>query len=551
MSLINGYKKFRKGVLISLVLVEIVLSAFIYLESTAYFGVYDIIEISITFALIFYVFMLSNDLEDYENKEIKEGYIAKISPTMLIYINREGSLEILNGSYSSLGMPTNMNAKSFKALFSLKEWEKIENIVTKSTSKKQKTSGFISFLDNTGQLKYLYYVAQVAKRYKLDGLLVWLFDVSETKSQELNLTQLFHKYRVMSYELDLLINSLPIPTWKRGIDGKIIFCNQAYKDLIQKMGYNDSSGNIPEFNNFFYEELTKDDSEEISIKKVFIIDNQPVILRINEIKVSGEGSIGYCNFINEVEQLEKKVIALNNTLESLLKVDANALLIINNLGNVAFYNQAFITLFNLEQNSISSNLSFSSLIDKMREKGKLPEVKNYKEFKWQQMKYITEQTESEFFFMYLPDGKTLKVSVIPVQGGDTVFRYENIIEQLAMGRVYNEHINVLKTLVASYDYAAAILGHNGRLLICNDKFIKLFDFVDSPEEMHFMDMMLAQEKAFQSVDSYQNYKNALTSALDQRSNISIALQFQDKQKIEAKIEPLPDNSIMIKYINIV
>jgi PAS domain-containing protein len=439
---------------------------------------------------------------------------------------------------------------NFKKLFTKKDWKAIEGLISKRDMHAKDILGVIELHDNAGETQYLRYIAKVMRINETDGLLFCFSDISEDKNNESELLQLLQKYRLMSYELDNLLNVLPFPVWKRGKDGKIIFYNQSYIDLLSKAGYTNFTDELHDLDYNNYEQLQADSNIQTMVtKKVFIIDNQPMIMRINEVRLLGGGSIGYCYFANEIDNLEREATALNNTLKKLLQTSTSAILIVDNFGYVVLYNDLFRNIFGLDEYTLGNKLSFSSLLDKIREKGKLPEMKDYKEFKTKQMKYIAEPSGLEYFHMYLPNGTTLRGSVTPVQGGDIIFRYEDISNQLETERAYNEKANVLTTMVKASVNPIVIFSANGKVKDYNSKFAEVFNIDNSflSNKPHFEEVLLMQEATLVGQKEPLLHREALIHAFEARNNASLKLRFIKDKYINVSIEPLPDHSLMVQY----
>ena len=86
--------------------------------------------------------------------------------------------------------------------------------------------------------------------------------------------------------------------------------------------------------------------------------------------------------------------------------------------------------------------AYGEVLEVMREKRKLPEQANFKAFKQNQLKLFTTLIDPQEEFLFLPDGKTLRVIAIPHALGGILFAYEDVTDRLALERSYNTLIAV-------------------------------------------------------------------------------------------------------------
>jgi PAS domain-containing protein len=517
-----------------------------FLKNSHTVSINEVLEIVISLVLFFYAFVLSTHIRRYTVKEANYNIVSSMSPLLLIHVNKEHVLKIIHGDGSSFGFPKKLSLESFKNIFTLTQWKNLEEKLLGENISDLEDSGVIS-LSHT---RYIRYLAKQINTPQCNGVLIWFYDISTSMEEELNLMHHFHNYRSICYELDLIINALPIPVWKREENRNITFCNQAYKDLIVKIGINNSNKAIPEIDSSLSDLSYKQGAtDKLNFKKALIIDNELQILKINELRLHSGEYVGFCYFISDLEHAEKKNLISNTTIKNIIENNNSAIFIVNNLGIVYHYNKAFIDFFDLSNDWLSTLPTFSSLLDKMREKGKLPEVKNYKEYKHQQMYYLTKLAQYETFFMHLLDGSTLRVSVIPSQGGDTIFIYENISTQLTLERDYNEQLAVMNSMISSYLIPVALFSKNGTLHMYNDSFSNLFEISPNllEQKLHFKEILELQHSLIANDEDYNAYKQALINSIESKNKAKSTFHHISKGNIRVNIEPLPDNSFMLKY----
>src|SRR5690606_19373601 len=105
--------------------------------------------------------------------------------------------------------------------------------------------------------------------------------------------------------------------------------------------------------------------------------------------------------------------------------------------HLQYYNQAFVKLWDFTESWLSTQPSFSEVLEKLREKRKLPEQADFQMFRDQQLRWFKELQGPHNEFYYLPNGRELRVLVIPHALGGLLFAYEDITDRRAIERSYN------------------------------------------------------------------------------------------------------------------
>ena len=139
-----------------------------------------------------------------------------------------------------------------------------------------------------------------------------------------------------------------------------------------------------------------------------------------------------------------------------------------------FFNSAFARLWALEEDWLAGEPSLDELLERLRERRRVPEYADFRAFKRQQIGMFTSLIEPESELMHLPDGRTLSMSVSPHPLGGLIFVYEDVTDRLALERSYNTLIEVQRETLDNLFEAIAVFGSDGRLKLHNPAYRRIW-----------------------------------------------------------------------------
>ena len=156
-----------------------------------------------------------------------------------------------------------------------------------------------------------------------------------------------------------------------------------------------------------------------------------------------------------------------------------------------FFNAAFARLWALEEGWLAGEPSLDELLERLRERRRLPEQADTRAFKREQMGLFTSLIEPESELLHLPDGRTLSMSVSPHPLGGLIFAYEDVTDRLALERSYNTLIDVQRETLDNLFEAIAVFGSDGRLKLHNPAYRRIWGLSedDLDGEPHVSDIV--------------------------------------------------------------
>ncbi len=158
--------------------------------------------------------------------------------------------------------------------------------------------------------------------------------------------------------------------------------------------------------------------------------------------------------------------------------------------NLKSYNRAYSQLWDLAEAWLDRHPSHGEILERLRENRKLPEQRNFAEWSQGQTHPLSSQTGSQEQFWHLPGGKSLRVMTQPHLQGGIFILFEDISEKLRLKASLNLLTQVQRATLDTIDEGIAIFGTDGRLVLHNALFAKIWLLSESEliGQPHFLDI---------------------------------------------------------------
>ena len=290
----------------------------------------------------------------------------------------------------------------------------------------------------------------------------------------------------------------------------------------------------------------------VSDRRHMIIDGERKLYEAYEIPdVDLGGTVGFAVDISNQEHLEEELRRYMRAQSEMLEASHMATVIFGADKRLKFYNSAFIQMWKLEEEWLEGQPTYGELVELLREKRRMPEVVNFQLFKQQRMKLFTDLMEPMEDITHLPDGKVLRVVIIPHALGGLVFSYEDVTDKVTLERSYNTLIAVQSETLNNLHEGVAVFGEDGRLKLSNPVYAKLWglsrEFLSG--DPHIGEV-LEQTKHFYQFSDWSEFKTRMTSQLHVRKMTYQRIERTDGSVIDWSTVPLPDGATLITYFDV-
>ncbi|MBY0355018.1 MAG: PAS-domain containing protein [Rickettsiales bacterium] len=358
--------------------------------------------------------------------------------------------------------------------------------------------------------------------------------------------------RVDVRRYSMLLNTTSELIWVRDKSLKILYRNLAYSRVVDEPGVAPSEA-IPELYTQARRmaEKAKETNQPQRERRHIVVDGERKLYQLREMPMPDGGIIGFGRDITELEETQQEIERHMSSQSVFLESSTSAMAIFGRDMRLRSYNNAYATLWKLDDVLLDSQPTFGELLEVLREKRRLPEQANFKAFKEQRLRLFTDLLEPNEEFFYLPDGKTLRVVAIPHGEGGLMFAYEDVTDRLALERSYNTLIAVQTETLDNLHEGVIVFGENGRLRLFNPVFAHLWQVDENQlqDDIHISDVLELTRHLFRT-DDWVLYKQGFIGRVQSRSLYAMRLERADGSVLNMSVVPLPDGGTLLTFTDI-
>jgi len=350
-----------------------------------------------------------------------------------------------------------------------------------------------------------------------------------------------------------LLDTLPVPVWLRDRTLSLVWGNQAFlkaagaSDLEtakrQQTGLEKTERDLAA--------AARSHGQAAEAKRYAVIGGHRRAMAISEIPTEA-GVVGTATDVTEVAageaRLQQHIDAHTDTLDKL----ATAVAIFDREQKLHFYNRAFARLWALPEAWLAQHPGDGDVLDKLREGRKLPEQRNYQEWKRERLAlYQTARDYPSEDLWHLPGGKTLRVVAQPHPFGGLTFLYEDVTERLSLESSYNTLIKVQSATLDTLQEGVAVFGPDGRLKLHNAAFAKIWGLTakDLADDPHVRAIAAACAEKFGDGAVWEKLIQNIVSGAEVEKQMG-EIERNDKTILSLALSPLPDGATLVTFADV-
>ncbi len=358
---------------------------------------------------------------------------------------------------------------------------------------------------------------------------------------------LLNEIRILSEDLNhcrrlalpQVLDHFPLPVWRLGNDGQLIFCNRYYAECL---------GLTPEEAVRRNAHLT--DMEEGVITLPLIHQSTRRNFRLHQAKIEG-GLFGYGIDITDQmtrdEQMKLNTVAFREVMQNL----SAAVVIYGHDRRVQYFNHAYVRLFDMDEKWLSSGPTLGEVLDDLYRRRKMQEQSDYAAYKkhWQELLQAGLSPLEEL--THLPDGRTLRHITAPHPLGGLILIFEDVTSTLKLEREYNTQLAVHRASLDNLKEGVAVLGSDNCLRLYNPALAELWQL--GPRQlkpnMHITKVAEHLRKYFDYGEDWLGFRDKLVARITDRVKKEQRILRKDGKVIDFTYSPLPDGSHLISCID--
>ena len=349
-----------------------------------------------------------------------------------------------------------------------------------------------------------------------------------------------------------LIDAIPAPIWRRDRDQVMVDCNRAYasaldstRELVLAEG-RQLAPTDPQ------EPRKTADAQQRNARRHIVIGGSRRLLDITELSCSDGGAIGFAFDCTEVETAETELRRHVGAHAQVLESVGAAVAIYGADQRLKFFNTAFAGLWGLEAEWLAAEPSFGDVLERLRERRRIPENADFRAFKRERLQLFTSLIDRHQELMHLPDDRTLLLSISPHPFGGLTFVYENVTDRLALERSCNTLTQVRRATLDNLFEGVAVYGSDGRLKLHNPAYRKIWGLSqhDVAGEPHIGEIVDKMRSFLDDGEDWAAMKQGIIANVTAHRAASGPLHRSDGSMLQVATVPLPDGNVLLTYLDV-
>ena len=352
-----------------------------------------------------------------------------------------------------------------------------------------------------------------------------------------------------------LLDSLPHPVWTVSAGGALVWANKAWLAAVDATSIEDAAARKLVFDRASTAQI--DEASKAGAPREALrwapMNGQRRAFRITAQPLDG-GDLGVwaldATAVEDTrEALKRHVEAHDETLNHL----GDAVAIFSAAKKLTFYNTAFAQLWGLEPAWLAENPSHGEILDRLRQRRRLPETADYSRWKSDELSRYEALGAAPDDLWTLPDGRTLRVVRQPHPLGGILLLFSDITGELRLKAQYNALIQVQQATLDKLNDAVAVFGSDGRLLIHNEAFERFWNITGGALEAAFDFDGVVELCVHRLHDPvfWRELKGRVADP-DPRARIAISgeTKTSDDRIVSFQSRPLPDGATLVAFSDI-
>ncbi|HEY1543000.1 MAG TPA: PAS-domain containing protein [Xanthobacteraceae bacterium] len=346
-----------------------------------------------------------------------------------------------------------------------------------------------------------------------------------------------------------LIEALPSPAWLRDKSGKLSYVNAAYARAVEAAdGARAAAQGIELIDRAGRADLALAAAAggNTRLRLPAIMAGKCLGLDVIEVPTTlGRAGIGLD--ASEVDGLRREVGRLAEAHRRTLDQLATAVATFGVDQRLAFYNAAYLTLWDLDATFLDQRPTDSELLDRLRNEHKLPDQRDFKQWK-KELHGAYQANEAQAHVWHLADGRTLRVIATPQEEGGVTYLFNDVTERLDLERRFDALIHVQGETLDNLAEALAVFGSDGRVRLFNPAFTRMWriDAAVLREHPHIETVIALCRPLHNDDATWQQLRTAVT-ALDRRDPVALRIERADHTVADCSTVPLPDGGTLIAF----
>jgi signal transduction histidine kinase len=390
-------------------------------------------------------------------------------------------------------------------------------------------------------------------------LLLWFVDASAGEEERSGLALRLRQTEAALNSLTHLIEAAPFPMWYRGPDLKIGLVNSAYVLAVEGRDAADVIERGAELIDLPGEEGAMASAREaqdgvriVSRMQPAIIRGERRMLRVVNVPLTTGAVAGFAVDVQDLEDARSELARYIDSQRELADRLTAGTAQFDPDRSLSFFNRPFAAMAQLDPEWLSEKPEFDRVIDRMRDKDRLPEARDFPAWKEERRGWFTSPEEVIEEEWSLPNGDHIRVVAQPLPDGGLRLILEDRTEQL---RLASARDTLLRVRAATFDNlfeAISVFASDGRLYLWNARFLEDWgldeDWLASHPRVDELVPAMAQKLV--NPTAAAQIREMVRQTTNERQSSNGRISMTDGRQFQFAAVPLPDGNALFTMVDV-
>ncbi|MEQ7872813.1 ATP-binding protein [Sphingomonas sp. ASV193] len=390
-------------------------------------------------------------------------------------------------------------------------------------------------------------------------MLLWLLDVSTAETERAALSRRLDQTESALDALTHLIEAAPFPMWYRGPDLSLGLVNSAFVTAVQAR----DAAEVIARGNELLDAGGGDSAKAGAIKALeqgrpysrtqpATLGEERRMLRLVDVPLPTGAVAGFAIDIQALEDARHELSRHVQSQRELADRMTAGAVQFNPDRQLDFYNQPFAVMARLEPEWLDEQPEFDRLIDRMREQGRLPEVRDFPAWKQDRRGWFMSPEEMIEEDWILANGDHWRVVAQPLPDGGLRLILEDRTEQV---RLASARDTLLRVRAATFDNlfeAVSVFASDGRLYLWNRRFSEVWNLDESwlGEHPRVDELVPVMARQLVNPTAAAQVRELVRSTTTGRQSGTGRVIMTDGRQLDFAAVPLPDGNALFTMVDV-
>jgi signal transduction histidine kinase len=390
-------------------------------------------------------------------------------------------------------------------------------------------------------------------------LLLWFLDMSTDEEERAKLALRLRQTEAALNSLTHLIEAAPFPMWYRGPDLRLGLVNSAFVHAVEADDAQDVIERSAELIDAQGENSATATAREAQASGRIVSRMQPAIihgerrmLRIVNVPLATGAVAGFAVDVQDLEDARTELARHRDSQRELADRMTAGTAQFEPDRTLSFFNRPFSVMTQLDPDWLAEKPEFDRVIERMRDKQRLPETRDFPAWKEERRAWFTSAEEVIEEEWMLPNGDHIRVVAQPLPDGGLRLFIEDRTEQL---RLASARDTLLRVRAATFDNlfeGISVFASDGRLYLWNRRFLEDWELEEGWLSTHprVDELVPAMARKLVNPTAAAQIREMVRQTTNERESASGRISMTDGRHFQFAAVPLPDGNALFTMVDV-